>query len=66
VACRNVEQVVRDIRSASNVLESLVKSGRLAIVGMLYDVASGVTRVVPGTVIGLPEDASRASPTSSS
>jgi carbonic anhydrase/SulP family sulfate permease len=66
VACRNVEQVVRDIRSASNVLEALVKSGRLAIVGMLYDVASGVTRVVPGTVIGLPEDASRASPASSS
>jgi carbonic anhydrase/SulP family sulfate permease len=66
VACRNVEQVVRDIRSASNVLESLVKSGQLAIVGMLYDVASGVTRVVPGTVIGLPEDASRASPASSS
>jgi hypothetical protein len=39
------------------VLRELVTSGRVGIVGMLYDVVSGATWVVDGTAAGLPSAA---------
>ena len=57
VARRNVAQVVHDIRGASDVLERMIREGRVGIVGMLYDVSSGVAWVVPDTAAGLPDGA---------
>ena len=56
VTHRNVAQVVRDIRAASGVLDRLVREGRIGIVGMVYDVSTGATRVVPGTAANVPVD----------
>lgn len=53
VAEHNVTQVVRTIRASSAVIDRLVAEGRLGIVGMIYDVATGAARIVPGTMAGL-------------
>ena len=57
VARRNVALTVGRILDSSRVLRELVTSGRVGIVGMLYDVVSGATRVVDGTAAGLPSAA---------
>ena len=57
VARRNIARVVEDVRAASPVLEGMIQQGRVGIVGMLYDVSSGVAWVVPGTEAGLPAGA---------
>lgn len=57
VARRNVMEVVRAIRTRSPAIERLVQENRLGIVGMVYDVASGVAWIVPGTAAGLPAGA---------
>jgi len=54
VARRNVVEAVRAIRERSPAIERLVHEGRVGIVGMIYDVASGVAWIVPGTAAGLP------------
>ncbi len=41
VARRNVERTVRSLREDSATLERLVQEGRIAIVGAVYDVATG-------------------------
>ena len=41
VAEKNVEQVVREIRQGSQVLESMIASGDLGIIGAMYSVQSG-------------------------
>jgi carbonic anhydrase len=63
VTHRNVAQVVRDIRASSGVLDRLIREGRIGIVGMVYDVSTGATRVVPGTAANVPVDAADISPT---
>jgi carbonic anhydrase/SulP family sulfate permease len=55
VARRNVALTVGRVLDSSRVLRELVGSGRVGIVGMLYDVVSGATWVVDGTAAGLPE-----------
>jgi carbonic anhydrase len=55
VARRNVALTVGRVLDSSRVLRDLVASGRVGIVGMLYDVVSGATWVVEGTAAGLPE-----------
>jgi carbonic anhydrase/SulP family sulfate permease len=55
VSRRNVAQVVQDIRGGSQVIERLVGESRVGIIGMIYDVAAGEVKVVPGTAAGLPE-----------
>jgi carbonic anhydrase/SulP family sulfate permease len=55
VSRRNVAQVVQDIRSRSRVIERLIGEGRVGIIGMIYDVAAGEVKIVPGTAGGLPE-----------
>jgi carbonic anhydrase len=62
VAARNVAQTVRDIRDRSGVLERLVREGRIGVVGMLYDVATGGVWMVDGTADGLSEAALAAKP----
>jgi len=57
VARRNVTEVVRAIRERSPAIERLVQDGRVGIVGMVYDVSSGVAWIVPGTGAGLPAGA---------
>jgi carbonic anhydrase/SulP family sulfate permease len=57
VARRNVALTVGRILDSSRVLRELVTSGRVGIVGMLYDVVSGATWVVDGTAAGLPSAA---------
>ncbi len=52
---RNVMQVVREIRRRSSVIERLVAEGRVGIVGMMYDVATGEVHVVSGTTAGIPD-----------
>lgn len=52
---RNVARVVQDIRGGSQVIERLIGEGRVGIIGMIYDVAAGEVRVLPGTAGGLPE-----------
>ena len=42
VARRNVELAVKDIRTESTTLAELEQAGAIAVVGALYDVASGV------------------------
>jgi len=54
VARRNVALTVGRVLDSSRVLRDLVASGRVGIVGMLYDVVSGATWVVDGTAAGLP------------
>ena len=56
VAARNVARVVAEVRRRSQVIEGLVQEGRVGIVGLLYDVSSGGTWVVPGTAAGFPAD----------
>jgi len=63
VAKRNVTEVVRAIRERSPAIERLVNDGRIGIVGMIYDVASGVAWTVPGTAAGLPPGAIEDAPT---
>lgn len=41
VACRNIQRTMRTIRENSETLDRLVREGRIAIEGALYDVASG-------------------------
>lgn len=60
VAARNVARVVAEVRGRSGVLDRLVREGRLGIVGMVYDVGSGTTRIVPDTLAGLPAGAATA------
>lgn len=55
VARRNVALTVGRVLDSSRVIRELVASGRVGIVGMLYDVASGATWVVEGTAAGLPD-----------
>ncbi len=55
MARRNVMQAVREIRRRSGVIERLVSEGRVGIVGMMYDVATGDVHVVPGTAAGIPD-----------
>jgi carbonic anhydrase len=62
VAARNVARVVAEIRRRSLVIEGLIQEGRVGIVGMLYDVATGAAWVVPETVAGLPADVVAAKP----
>ena len=57
VAAKNVARVVAEIRRRSGVLDRLIREGRVGIVGMVYDVGSGTTRIVPDTLAGLPSDA---------
>jgi carbonic anhydrase/SulP family sulfate permease len=57
VAAKNVGRVVAEIRRRSGVLDRLIREGRVGIVGMVYDVGSGTTRIVPDTLAGLPADA---------
>jgi carbonic anhydrase/SulP family sulfate permease len=57
VAAKNVGRVVAEIRRRSGVLDRLIREGRVGIVGMVYDVGSGTTRIVPDTLAGLPSDA---------
>ena len=54
VAARNVARVVGEIRHRSGVLEGMIRAEQLGIVGMIFDVSSGATSVVPGTMAGLP------------
>jgi carbonic anhydrase len=62
VARRNVARTVRDIRERSQVIDRLVRAGKVGVVGMLYDVATGAVWLVDGTADGLPETALTASP----
>ena len=52
VARRNVALTVRRILDSSRVIRELVAAGQVGMVGMLYDVSSGSTQVVPGTAAG--------------
>jgi carbonic anhydrase/SulP family sulfate permease len=52
---RNVIAVVREIRRRSGAIERLVSEGRVGIVGMMYDVATGEVHVVSGTAAGIPD-----------
>jgi carbonic anhydrase/SulP family sulfate permease len=56
VARRNVALTVGRVLDRSRVLRELVAAGRVGIVGLLYDVASGTTWVVDGTAAGLPPE----------
>jgi carbonic anhydrase/SulP family sulfate permease len=55
VARRNVALTVGRVLDSSRVIRELVSAGRVGIVGMLYDVASGTTWTVDGTAAGLPD-----------
>ena len=46
--------MVAEIRRRSGVLERMIREGHLGIAGMVYDVGSGTTRIVPNTLAGLP------------
>ena len=46
--------LVAEIRRRSGVLERMIREGRLGIAGMVYDVGSGTTQIVPNTLAGLP------------
>ena len=52
VARRNVALTVGRILDSSRVIRELVAAGQVGMVGMLYDVSSGSTQVVPGTAAG--------------
>jgi carbonic anhydrase/SulP family sulfate permease len=60
VTAKNVARVVAEIRRQSGVLDRLIREGRVGIVGMVYDVGSGSTRIVPDTLAGLPPGAATA------
>lgn len=62
VARRNVIQAVRDIREQSQLLDRLVREGKVGVVGMLYDVTSGAAWLVDGTADGLSDAALAAKP----
>jgi len=47
VARRHVEQAVKDIRERSRALAELVRAGRIAVVGAMYDVATGEVQFLP-------------------
>ena len=46
--------LVAEIRRRSGVLERMIREGHLGIAGMVYDVGSGTTQIVPNTLAGLP------------
>jgi carbonic anhydrase/SulP family sulfate permease len=47
VARRNVAHVVETIRRQSDALDELAREGRIAILGAMYDVASGTIEFLP-------------------
>jgi carbonic anhydrase/SulP family sulfate permease len=55
VARQNVARAVRELVEQSRALDRLVREGRIAVVGAMYDVATGVIEFLP------PEGAGRAS-----
>lgn len=58
VARRNVVHTVRNILDKSQTIGKLVDEGRLAIVGAVYDVASGKVEFLIKDAVGLPEHGS--------
>jgi carbonic anhydrase len=52
VSRRNVARVVATILEESPVLAGLVRDGRVAVVGAMYDVATGGLEFLPGTANG--------------
>ena len=62
VARRNVIRAVRDIRAQSQVLDRMVREGKVGVVGMLYDVTTGTAWLVDGTADGFPDEALAARP----
>ncbi|WZO98580.1 SulP family inorganic anion transporter [Isosphaeraceae bacterium EP7] len=50
VARRNVARVVEELPNQSETLRALVNEGKIAIVGAMYDVASGDMEFLPGSV----------------
>lgn len=59
VARRNVVRVVQSIMSESGTLRGLVDEGRIAVVGVLYDVGTGKMEMLLDDAIGLPPGALR-------
>lgn len=57
VARRNVRSVVHRIVDESKTMRQLLQEGRIAIVGVLYDVETGKMEFVEGATLGLPRDA---------
>ncbi|WP_435007917.1 bifunctional SulP family inorganic anion transporter/carbonic anhydrase [Tundrisphaera lichenicola] len=53
VAWRNVEHIVEQILRQSRTLNDLVVQGRIAIVGAMYDVATGEIAFLPDRAVGL-------------
>ncbi len=47
VARRNVDRAVGELRQQSRTLARLVREGRIAVVGAMYDVATGTVAFVP-------------------
>jgi carbonic anhydrase/SulP family sulfate permease len=52
VARRNVLRVADQLRKQSGTLEGLIKKGRLAIVGAIYDVGTGAIELLTGDTSG--------------
>lgn len=56
VARRNVERIVGQIVSESQTISDLVARGRLAVVGAMYDVATGTIDFYTDSTLGLKAD----------
>ena len=50
---RNVQRSVREILQKSTAISALVESGQVGIIGVLYDVTTGVCHVMNETSHGL-------------
>lgn len=53
VARRNVQRSVREIMQKSAVISALIESGQVGIIGMLYDVTTGVCHMMNETSHGI-------------
>ena len=53
VVRRNVQRSVRDILQKSKAISALVESGQVGVVGVLYDVTTGVCHVMNETSHGI-------------
>lgn len=62
VARGNVRHVVREVVATSGTLRRLVDEGKLAVVGVLYDVTSGRMEFMTDDAIGLPGTAASPEP----
>lgn len=53
VASQNVQRMVRLIHEQSEAVQGLVKDRQVAIVGAMYDVATGAVEILPDACLGL-------------